>query len=200
MKNPISAVLLGLCLTFGATVATGATLGLNTGTPTVSASEVFVDFLNDDPFGDLSAFGAVTGENGVVLAALAELGVGVGFDLSDPTSGLTGGFDILDDIGSFLGGDLIAVGFAEDLIELQFGNLTGYGVDAFNSTVLMTIVFDDPANALGANPFDDLVEGFPYEASITIANVTPVPLPAALPLLLVGLAGMGALSRRKKAA
>lgn len=42
------------------------------------------------------------------------------------------------------------MGFTEDVIELQFGNLSGSGAGSFGASVLALISFDDP---LGANPF-----------------------------------------------
>ena len=93
----------------------------------------------------------------------------------------------------------MAVGFTEDVIEFEFGNLTGNGVGDFGSSVLAIIAFDDP---LGMNPFDGFFDGDSLGASITISNVVdtsvaPVPLPAGFPLLLGGIGILGfARSRR----
>lgn len=175
-----------------------ASLGLTTGSPSLTSSFSLVDYLEFAPDGDLSTFGAeIDSTDGVAPVGFTELSFGVGFALSDPTVGATGGFDIFDEDGFFLGGDLIAVGFAEDVIEFQFGTLSGAGVGGFGSSVLVQVLFDD---ALGSNPFASLVDGEFYTGSITVSNVvdvSPVPLPAALPLFLSGLIGLGWLGKRR---
>ena len=174
-----------------------APLGLDTEAPIIESSFAFVDYFEFFPDGDLSAFGAeVDFTDGVSTNGFTEIGFGVGFDLADPTIGASGGFDIFDEDGLFLGGNLQAVGFSEDLIEFSFGDLTGAGASSFNSSVLMTVAFDD---VLGPNPFDALIDGNAYVASILISNVTDVstvPAPAVLPLLLSAL-GIMAWSRRR---
>ena len=118
--------------------------------------------------------------------------------MSDPTGDFGGGFDVLDDDGEFLAGDILAVGFTQDVIEFQFGNLSGAGAGDFGTSVLALIAFDDP---LGPDPFRAFTDGDLLSASITIsrvAAVTPVPLPAGLPLLLTGALGLGLLRRRAK--
>ncbi|SIO45964.1 VPLPA-CTERM protein sorting domain-containing protein [Rhodovulum sp. ES.010] len=192
MKRHISAALVTAGLAFGALQAQAASLGLPTGAPSLSSSAAFIDYIEFAPDGDLSTFGAaVDSTDGVSPTGLTEIGFGVGFSLADPTAEATGGFDVFDEDGLFLAGDLLAVGFTEDVIEFRFGNLSGSGAGAFGSSVLALIAFDDP---LGANPFDSFADGDFYSASITISNV--VPLPAGLALLLGGLGGMALLRRR----
>lgn len=205
MKHYLTAALLAAAALFGAGSASAATLGLTTGLPSVSASQASVDFFVNDPVapvdGDLSTFGAVVdATNGVPVTGIAEIGFGVSYALSDPTSDLTGGFDVFDANGLVLGGDLFAVGFTEDVIELQFTNLTGSAAGSFGATVLMLIAFDDPFDELGPNPFADLVDGLFYDASLTISNVVPIPLPAGLPLLLTGLVCTALIARRRSRA
>lgn len=202
MKHHVIAVLLAIGALCAAGPASSATLGLLTGAPNLSASQASIDFLFDDPFvpvnGDLSAFGAeVDSTNGVSVSGIAEIGFGVSYALSDPTTDLTGGFDVFDANGLVLGGDLFAVGFTEDVIELQFTNLSGSAAGSFGSSVLMVIAFEDPFDELGTNPFDDLVDGLFYDASITISTVVPIPLPAGLPLLLTGLVCTALIARRR---
>jgi hypothetical protein len=172
------------------------------GQDSLSSSTAFIDYLEFAPDGDLSTFGAqVDFTDGVSPTGFTEIGFGIGFLLADPTTGATGGFDIFDEDGLFLDGELLAVGFTEDVIGLQFGNLGGSNASSFGSSVLASIAFDD---ALGANPFDGFVDGEYYGASITTSNVAdatvaPVPLPAGLPLLLTSLGGIVLLRRRRKA-
>lgn len=174
--------------------ANAASLGLTTAPPTLSASSAIVDFFEFGPDGDLSAFGAIVDfTDGVSPTGLTEIGFGVGYPIANPTIGATGGFSISDDDGLFLGGDVIAVGFSEDGIELQFGNLSGSGAASFGASVLMRLQFDD---ALGVDPFAVLVDGDSYAASINVSNVAPVPLPAAWPLLLSAFAGIRWMQRK----
>jgi len=191
MKNKILSTLMltGVLALFMPTHLLAAPLGLSTGSPTLGASFAFIDYLEFGPDGDLSTFGAeVDFTDGVSTTGFTELSFGVGFSLADPTSGATGGFDVFDDNGLYLAGSLFAVGFSDDLIELQFDNLLGAGTGSFGSSVLASIAFDD---ALGSNPFVSLIDGEFYTASITLSNVADdvasVPLPATLSLFLSGL-------------
>jgi len=177
--------------------SSAATLGLTSEAPILSSSTAFIDFFDLDPDGDLSAFGAeVDTTDGVSTVGFTEIGFGFGYSLSDPSGDFSGGFDVFDEDGEFLAGELLAVGFTEDLIELQFGNLGGAGAGVFGSSVLIMISFDD---SLGPNPFSAFVDGDVLGASISIASVAPIPLPAGLPLLLTGIGGIALLRRRGKA-
>ena len=78
-----------------------------------------------------------------------------------------------------------------NVIEIQFGNLTGSVAASFGASVLAMITFTN-------EPFDGLSDGGVYDASITISNVvSAIPLPASLPLLLAGLGGIGWLRSRR---
>lgn len=201
MKNRFfSAILLAGALALSVpTFSFAASLGLTTVAPTLKAGLATIDYLEFGPDGDLSTFGAeVDFTDGVSPVGLTEIGFGVGFSLTNPTLGATGGFDIFDEDGFFLGGDLIAVGFSNDVIELQFGNLMGAGAGSFGASVLALIAFDDQ---LGPDPFASLVDGEFYPASITVSNVravdAAVPEPATLLLVLTALAGSGWIGRRR---
>jgi len=199
MKQTIKAVISAACLIFGAGQAMAASLGLTTGTPSLMSDTAFIDVLHFGPDGDLSTFGAeVITSNGVAPVGFTEIGFGIGYGLADPTGTFSGGFDIFDEAGAFLAGDLLAVGFTENVIEFEFGNLTGSGAASFGASVLALVSFDDP---LGANPFDGLNDGASLSATVSFANVVdpsvaPVPLPAGLPLLLVGLSAIAVTRRR----
>ncbi len=169
-------------------VAGAATLGLELELPALESSSVLIDYFEFGMDGDLSAFGAeVDFVDGVSPSGFTELGFGVGFALSNPAGSGTGGFDIFDENGEFLSGDLLSVGFTTDMIELQFGNLGGFAASSFNSTVLLEIAFDD---SLGDNPFTGLVDGQSYVASAKVSNVAeapPLPIPGTLMLVLPAL-------------
>lgn len=197
MRSFLFSVLLAISSVSGGAVSS-ATLGLSFGEPSLSSSTAFVDYLAFGPDGDLSTFGAeVDVSNGVSPTGFTEIGFGLGFSLADPTNDFSGGFDIFDDVGEFLAGDLFAVGFTEDVIELQFSNLSGSGANEFGSSVLAFVSFEDP---LGENPFSSLFDGDSLGASISFASVidttvAPIPLPGGLPLLL---AGIGAFTMVRK--
>ena len=198
MKNKyFAAILLAGTLALAMPVHSfAASLGLSIALPTLQASISSIDYLEFGPDGDLSTFGAgVDITDGVSPVGVTGLGFGIGFSLANPIIGATGGFDVTDQNGLFLTGNLIAVGFSDDVIELQFGSLSGAGAGSFGSTVLARLAFGDP---LGPNPFISLVDGEFYSASITISNVSAVPLPAALPLFLSALFGFGWIGKRSR--
>jgi len=192
IKKTFSIVLLYVSTLFIPGYSVAAPLGLSTELPTLEASFAFVDYLEFGADGDLSTFGAeIDFTDGVSPVGFTELGFGVGFSLADPTVGATGGFDIFDENGLFLAGNLIAVGFFDDVIELQFGDLTAAGAGSFGSSVLAQIAFFE---VLGPDPFAALVDGNFYDALITVSNVvdiSSVPIPGILPLFLLGLVGLG---------
>lgn len=201
MKRTITALGLTLLTTLGAGLANAATLGLETEAPIAEASFAVVEYLEFGPDGDLFTFGGeVDYTDGIDLTGFAEIGFGVGFSLTDPEGDAAGGFSLFDDTGHVLGGDLEAVGFFEDTIELLFGTLTGSGTGVFGDQVLATIIFDDP---LGPNPFTSFLDGESYVASISLASVRQlpptVPLPAGLVLILSGLGGFVMIGRRQRA-
>jgi hypothetical protein len=200
MNHHITAALVAAGIALGAGQAAAATLGLTTEAPSLSSNTALIDYFEIPLEGDLSAFGSVVDfTNGVSPAGFAKIGFGIGFSLADPMTGASGGFDISDEDGIFLSGDLLALGFIKDVIELQFGNLKGSAAGLFSSSVLAMIAFDNP---LGDNPFASLFEGDSRSASIVISSIAdstvpPIPLPAGLILLLTGIGGIFLLKRRR---
>lgn len=203
MKPIIAAAVLAAGTVFAGGQSTAATLGLTTEAPSLSASMAFIDYFDFGLDGELfTDIPEVDGLNGVAPNGFTTIDFVVGLSTADPTDTSDfafGGFlDISDEDGQFLVGDLLAIGFEENVIELQFDNLSGSGAGAFGSSVLALIAFDDP---LGANPFAALVDGDSLGASITVSNVAdvaPIPLPASVLLLLGGLASIGAVGARRR--
>ena len=173
-------------------MAKATTLGLATQGPSLDSSFAFVDYFEFGADGDLSSFGGIIDSfSGVSPSGFTEFSFGVGFSLSDPTNTATGGFDVFDENGLFLSGDLAAVGFTENVIEFQFDHLTGAAASDFGSSVLMMISF---ADQLGTHPFGGLIDGTFYDTSVNIARV--VPEPQTLVLCALALALMSFVRRR----
>lgn len=189
------ALIFALILPFS---ATAATLGLDKVGPRLTSGVTSIDYLEFGLDGDLSAFGVLVEEaSGASPSGLAEIGFGFGFLLDSPLSDATGGFDVFDDVGLFLAGDLIAVGFIENAIELHFGNIGGSGANIFGSSVLMVLEF---ADRLGSNPFNSFVDGDFYTGSISlfgVQNSASVPAPGTLSLTVLALFGFGCLQRMR---
>ena len=201
MNEPRNAVMGGLMLALAAGGAQAATLGLSPGLPSVEASGATIDYVVVGGQGDLSTFGAAVDFADGVSVEAAELS----FAIDVPPDGASGGFDIVDAGGVVLDGALSRVGFVEDSVELEFGDLGGSLAGAFGPTALLSIDFDD---ALGADPFAGLVDGKSYLAAVTVSAVAksdggtppgpaPIPLPASGLVMLAGLALVRQVLRRR---
>lgn len=183
--------------------AGAASLGLATTTPSIAADAATVEVILFGSLSELFTFDAeVTSIRGFTPTGDVTLSLAIGFDEADPLGTASGGFDVFDDNGEVLAGDLVAVGFGDSALEFEFGLLSGGNAGLFGSTVLMTVLFDDP---LGTDPFGALFDGAALDASITVENVVSavVPAPLSLPLLataLAGLVGARRFSRRAGAA
>ncbi len=201
MKKIIHSLLLAFALLFSVQLTVNAaTLGLTTQNPTLGSSSVIVDYLEFGSDGDLlSFFSAIDSSNGVTPVGSTVLDFNAAFPLATPTIGATGFFDIFDDNGQFLSGDLLAVGFTEDVVELQFNNLIGSAAGSFGNSVLALVAFDDP---LGPNPFNSFIDGDFYTASVSISSVVlpvaSVSEPNILGLLFISLIGMFFYRRKTK--
>ncbi len=184
--------------------AHAATLGLTSSAPTVGAVGT-VDYLEFEPDGDLSMYGAtVSGSSLTTLdSRTADVSFGVGFDLADPETGATGGFSIFDTQGLYLAGDLIDLGFrgfraVDSIVELHFGNLNGRGAGQWTETLLMNVIF----RGLGEEPFAFFFDGDFYDVEIGIFAVvgdnqpSEIPLPAAGWLLVFGVLALRIAGRR----
>lgn len=89
---------------------------------------------------------------------------------------------------------LFGINGATSLTRYTFNQLQGL---SFNNVLSATFAFDDDTfDPVNANNLSRNAQQF-YLASATVA---PVPVPAALPLLLAGLGGLGLMARRKRKA
>lgn len=192
-KTKLCAFLLAMLLLVAIPLTgSAASLGLTTGTPIITAGSTSVEYLDDVGFGaDLTnAFSldtSVTAVDSVTFAGPADLTFTFfGFNPLDPMDltlpySPSGGFDIVDDGSVFLQGDaVIDVGFREDAIEIQFGNLSGTGASIFGDSILLEVLFADPLG--DPNPFNAL-QANAYDASVTVSNVVPTPIPIPIPVL-----------------
>jgi len=194
MKNLLSALALTLVALVATDRAQAASLNVNTrNTPVIDIPGATADYLVTGGVGDLSIFGAEGLVSGTSQAGTLLLDILLDFDVSDPDD-IGGSLFSVDDNGGFLDGDLVRTGFDDDVLELLFGDLTGTAAADFGGLVQIDIVFLDPFP--GIDPLSNLVDGTTYEVSATVSAVAPIPLPAALPLLLAGLGGLVLLRRR----
>ena len=211
MKKFLGVILLAVAAAAGSGGAvSAASLNLPTTSPIIGAEGATVTYVEGSTTtADLfSLSAAVTLSTGLGGAALTVLNLSLNFDPTDPMTTAAAFFSVQDGGGTFdpflESFTLAGLGFVEDVIEIQFGNLAGTGAGNFNGSVLMTVAFADPDNLLGSNPFADLEIG-DYTADITVANVAAtspqvIPLPAAMPLLAGALLGFGGIARRRRAA
>ena len=201
---------MGVAIALAGTAAQAATLGLLTSAPTIGA-EGAVDYFEFGPDGDLSMFGAPATVSSLTTLDVpsAEVEFAIGFDLADPENGsASGGFAVTDSLGTYLFGDLLALGSRSfgatgGLIELQFDILGGRGAAEWTDTLLMNVIFRDS----GPDPFAFFMDGNFYDAEIgmfaVVGSVNPPPDPAPIPLpssafLLIGAMGILAASARRR--
>lgn len=194
MKNILSAIAIALATVTVAGQASAAPLNVVTDAPLIDIPFADADYLSVGGFGDLSIFDAEGLASGVAAAGDLFVTVLVSFDESDPSGTATAGLFSFDDDGGFLDGDLVKAGFDGDLLQILFGNLSGSAAAAFGKFALLELVFVDPFP--GIDPLGNLEDGTIYLVSGTISSATPIPLPAALPLLGAALGGLVLLRRR----
>lgn len=206
ISNVIATGVLGLGVAWAGTEsADAASLGLTTEQPMIVVDAVDLILLDDFAgSGDLivpfpAPVDSVMGLPGSQPSDFS-LDFVVSFSFADPTMGLTGGFSLFDSFGTsfFLGGDIAAVGFAEDVIEFQFDTIIGPLSSVFGPSVLIEVTFDDPFDMFNDNPFNDqlTLPEFPA-ATLKLSKVTTVDGPASLSLLLSGFIGLWMIRRRK---
>ncbi|MGC9417982.1 MAG: hypothetical protein ACP5EN_03335 [Rhodovulum sp.] len=198
MINLLKSALVSLALSVAtAGVASAASLGLATkALPVVDIVFAEAVYFETGGTGDLfwtaPALGLATA---VPSASEAEFDIALTFDIANPYGSVTGALLSADRDGNpYLEGDLVAIGFQDDLLELLFGNLSGSAAPAFGSQALVELFFIGP---VGADPLAGLSDLGVYDLAGTI--VAPVPLPGGLPLLAGGVVLLAGLRARRTA-
>lgn len=194
MKKLLSTFALGLVALGAADRAQAAPLNVITAdSAVIDVPFATMDYLETEGTGDLSIFGAEGLASGTLQAGDLFLDILLDFDIADRDD-VNGAFFSSDDNGAFLDGTLVRTGFDGDILELLFSDLTGTAAGDFGDFARIDIVFIDPFP--GNDPLSNLVDGAAYDVTATVSSVAPIPLPAALPLLLAGLGGLVLLRRR----
>jgi hypothetical protein len=173
--------------------------GLAAAAPMLAASDAEVEYLEAAPtLGALFTLSdaMVDSADEVTPVGTTTLNFLIAFTPTDPLDGsASGDFLVEDDDGTFLAGTLAALAYGTDRIQMRFGALTGAAAGQFGTMVQLTMTFLAP---IGDDPFAALVDGAVYDTSLVIepaAVATPVPLPAAMPMLVLALGGFAALAR-----
>ena len=194
MKNLLSALALGLVALVATDRVQAASLNVVTGLPVVDIPFATADYLETLGTGDLSIIAAEGLVTGTPQAGDLFVDIFVDFDLLDPAGTAGGALFSVDDDGAFLDGSLVRTGFDADVLQLLYGDLSGNAAGDFGRFALVELVFIDPFP--GDDPLSNLEDGTAYDVAATVSSVAPIPLPAALPLLLAGLGGLVLLRRR----
>lgn len=195
MKNLLSAIAIGLAAFTAADHAEAAPLNFVKTGPVIDIPFATADYIVAGGFGDLTVFAAEGLVLGTSQAGDLFVDLILGFDPLSPEGTANGSLFSMDDDGAFLDGDVLATGFAGDVLQVLFGNLTGSAAGAFGRFALLELVFVFPP--AGSNPLTTLIDGTAYDAAGTIYSATPIPVPAALPLLAGAVGGLVLLRRRR---
>jgi len=195
MTKYLAALVLGLAAFAVTSEAPAAPLTYTKNAPVIDLPVVTTDYLETFGFGDLSFIFAEGLASGTAQAGDLFVTLTLGFDPVTPAGTELGALTSEDDNGGFLDGDVLTTGFDGDVLQVVFGNLSGTAAPDFGRFALLELTFIDPFP--GTNPLVNLVDGVTYDAFATIYSATPIPLPAALPLMGAALGGLVLLRRRR---
>lgn len=192
MKTLLSALALGLVALVAADRATAAPIDFEPAKlPVIDIPFATADYLEFGGVGDFTIFSAEGLATGTPQSGGLFVDILLNFTVSD-RSDIAGALFSIDDNGAFLDGTLVQAGFDADILQLLFGDLSGSAASDFGAQALVEVIFIDPLP--GDDPLSNLTDGTVYDVAATVS--APIPLPAALPLLLAGLGGLVLLRRR----
>jgi len=191
MKDLLSAVAIGLAAS--ADQADASRLNVITDAPFIDIVFPVADYVEFGGIGDLSIFDAEGVSFDLAPAGMLLFDILVDFDATEPYATANGAFFSMDDDGAFLDGTLVKAGFAGDILQLLFDDLSGSAAGDFGRFVLIELEFIDPFP--GTDPLRNLVDGTAYDVAATLSSVAAIPVPAALPLLAGALGGLVLLRR-----
>lgn len=194
MKTLLSALAIGLAALTAANHADAKPLNYVLDGPTIEIPVATADYFEAFGFGNLNMFLAEGLASGTPQAGDLFVDLVLGFDPLAPAGTEFGSLFSVDDDGAFLDGDVLETGFKDDVLQVLFGNLSGTAAADFGTFAILELVFVFPF--AGTDPLTTLVDGTTYDVAGTIYSATPIPLPAALPMLAAGLGGLVLLRRR----
>ena len=192
MKSLLSALAPGLVALVAADRATAAPIDFEPANlPVIDIPFATADYVEFGGVGDFTIFGAEGLATGTPQSGTLFFDIFVDFTVTD-RSDIAGALFSIDDNGAFLDGTLVQAGFDADILQLLFGDLSGSAASDFGARALVEVIFINPFP--GDDPLSNLTDGTAYDVAATVS--APIPLPAALPLLLAGLGGLVLLRRR----
>lgn len=197
MMTTFKSILAAAAISLLPVMGSAASLGLVTSGPSASVSNLELSYLDfgDGTSGLTGVFG-ITSTDGVTLEDPVTGFLDVTFAAALPNAADFGTLELSDDRGLVILGDFVGLGISGTTLELLFDLLDGSFAADFGSQVLLSF---DVSNAGAPFSFDTLSDGDILEGSAVIAGgVSPIPLPAGLPLLGAGLFGLWLLRQRKE--
>ncbi|MGS4944792.1 PEP-CTERM sorting domain-containing protein [Meridianimarinicoccus sp. RP-17] len=195
MKTLLSAVAIGLAAFTAADRVEATQLNYAIDAPVIDLPFATADYAEFSGTGDLTMFFAEGLATGTPQSGDLFVDLVLGFDPLDPAGTAFGSLFSVDDDGAFLDGDVLRTGFDGDVLQVVFGNLTGKAAGDFGRFALLELVFIFPS--AGTDPLTTLIDGEAYDVAGTIYAATPIPVPAALPLMAAALGGLVLLRRRR---
>lgn len=195
MKTLLSAVAIGLAAFIAADRVEATQLNYAIDAPVIDLPFATADYAEFGGTGDLTMFFAEGLATGTPQSGDLFVDLVLGFDPLDPAGTAFGSLFSVDDDGAFLDGDVLRTGFDGDVLQVVFGNLTGKAAGDFGRFALLELVFIFPS--AGTDPLTTLIDGEAYDVAGTIYAATPIPVPAALPLMAAALGGLVLLRRRR---
>ena len=166
----------------------------------LSSPEVSGEFDMTNFFG---FFGSGVASNSSALTAFdGSLSVSMTSDVASDLSFTSGALSVTDDDGAWLSGNLANVATVsdpagEDTVEMLFDGLSGPAAAEFGNFAIATLTGEFGASPFGpGSPMSTF--GVSGEFQINAAMATPIPTPAALPLLVAGLGVVATIGRSKK--